>query len=173
MSRRVNRAMFLDIDGVLAPFGRPCPALDAEALDRLRALSRHALIVLTSSWPAEVAREYGVPFDDALYEHPHVSRWVSLDDDLQAKALEGLPVDDPVRHLLATPERFLLTDWAHLWPFEETRGSGLTAQVYDRAVAILRPELGAAIRECREALARLLRKRGAGGDAERADLLRY
>lgn len=167
MSRRTNRVVFLDVDGVLAPCGRPMPALDAETVDRCRSLAKHACLVLSSSWMPEDARAYGVPVDDALDdderrapeadrlrgiaryldEHPFVTQWVSIDDDRQVAVLRRMPETDRARRLLSTPERFLQTDWSFLWPFERVDGAGLTADVYDQAVTLLRPELARAITE--------------------------
>lgn len=157
---RERRAVFLDIDGVLAPWHRECSSvLDAASVDRVRLLARHAQIVLTSSWPEAVAREY-LPIDDALRsderrapeaarlrgiarwlaEHSDVDRWVSIDDDHQsewlasmAKRGERLPLD---------PARLILTDWrmrprldGERWT--EAEGAGLAHDVLVRALDLL------------------------------------
>ena len=68
--------IFLDIDGVLAPFGRRnSDVLCAETCRRLKSLVDElgASIVLVSSWPLEFATQYlgdfGIAIHDALPEH--------------------------------------------------------------------------------------------------------
>lgn len=110
----------IDIDGVLAPYGRPDPTvLDAECVARLAELGRHARLVLASSWPMEAVEEHlGALFDDELNyeerrtyagrpramerylaEHPEVTAWVSIDDDRIVEAAER----DAVRDLCWPP----------------------------------------------------------------------
>lgn len=67
--------IFLDIDGVLAPFSRSNPAvLCAETCKRLKRLVDElgARVVLVSSWSLDIATEYladfGVTISDALAE---------------------------------------------------------------------------------------------------------
>jgi len=108
---RPRRALFLDIDGVLnfnlydlnAP--KDPRILDRACVARVRAIveSSGCEVVLSSSWPEDVAREilssYGIDIDDALNEdrktyagrpvaikdwigaNPDVVSWAILDDD--------------------------------------------------------------------------------------------
>lgn len=69
------KLVFLDIDGVLAPHGRPNPDVwCAETGARLKRLidATGALVVLVSSWPEADARmmlaEHGIALHDALAE---------------------------------------------------------------------------------------------------------
>jgi hypothetical protein len=109
VTTRENRAVFLDVDGVLAPWHRRHHALDAAAeTARLRGIAR---------W---------------LGDHPEVTEWVSLDDDHQVAWLRTV-ADDARRsdddrtwahRLLLEQRRFLFCDWqVRSW----TRTSGASA----------------------------------------------
>jgi len=152
--RRCHRAVFADIDGVLAPWGRPTSVLDGECVARLQRLQQHALIVLTSSWPVEAAIEHGVPVDEALpyearacserdrllgisrwlAEHPEIDTWVSIDDDSQREILERCP------EIGLDPARVLRTTWRMVSPMapeQGAEGDGLTERVYETALRLL------------------------------------
>jgi hypothetical protein len=100
--------IFLDIDGVLnRSSGSPCSKnhdVATELLARLKSLVAYldAFVVLASTWRHEAggldqARELGIPFEDVLPDlrplsrgkevkawlakHPHVKRFVIIDDD--------------------------------------------------------------------------------------------
>lgn len=159
MNKRATRVVFLDINGVLSPFGIGYPALDAECLGYARRLAERALIVLTSSWPVDAARDYGIPVDDALRdderraperdrlrgiarylaEHPEVEHWVSIDDDYQLRELRAMARRGEVLPTLMVDEsRFIRTDWTFIDAFEDfdcqPEGAGLTRAVYRRAL---------------------------------------
>ena len=152
----MSAAVFLDIDGVLAPFGRRNPrVLDAACVERVHRLATVARVVLASSWPLRAAEEYiGLPLEtlDAdrrtfhgrplaiwrwLQQHPEVTAWVSIDDDRIVETLQRRPDDALERALLAWPERFLRTDWEWIDGFGPQGGAGLTQRVYERARSIL------------------------------------
>ena len=161
-----SRAVFLDVDGVLAPWGRAGRALDPSCVDRIRRLAEHARVVLTSTWSIEAAVASGVPVDDALdrdterraperarlrgihrylSEHPEINEWISIDDDLQVDVLKR--TRGPwAATLLAHEHRFLLTDWRCVYPVDDVpmsegsglpEGSGITEVLYLRALAVL------------------------------------
>lgn len=103
------KVIFLDIDGVLntpatSRSQRKSRVVDPVLLDRLNKLVRHtkAEVILTSTWRhqpggLETARQLGIPFWDVvpdlrprprneeivawLRSHPHVRRYIVIDDD--------------------------------------------------------------------------------------------
>jgi hypothetical protein len=153
--------LFLDIDGVLAPHGRVNPhVLCAGALGELRRIveATEARVVLVSSWPEDVAREYlcnaGVVLVDTLgparrtydgrpreirryIRRYRIMRWVWLDDDEHPQGNyiiggsgERYPYPLDVR-------RHVQPDWRHLSWRDETKGAGLTADVANHVITLL------------------------------------
>ena len=156
LDARLSRAVFLDINGVLNPFGSANGRiLDAASVARVHRLAPIARIVLASSWPVAAAEdalgmslealdpdrrtEHGRPraIWRWLQAHPEVTTWVSIDDDRIVDLLRRLPDDNPERGLLAWPERFIQTDWTWIDGFGPNGGTGLTQRVYERARSIL------------------------------------
>ena len=140
--------VFLDIDGVLRPFGSDV-GLDAGCLEGVRSLSGVADIVLSSSWPVYKAREAGIPISGALEDHerrgsefrrlegisrwlsdhPGVPNWVSVDDDPEASVAQRLGLS----LFLGDPRRLVRCDWVDVG--EGVRGSGLTMEKVARILS--------------------------------------
>lgn len=149
--------VFLDIDGVLAPFGRPDPRiLDPGAVAQMRRVigMTGARVVLASSWPEGVAREVlgdlGITIDDCLpdaqrgydgrprairhYLRKHkIARWMWIDDDSHPRAMQdGRPYPlDPARHVQPY--------WVDFGT--RVRGEGFTADLADAAIRVLTQRL--------------------------------
>lgn len=156
MSRN-TRVVFLDIDGPLAPFCRiNSHVLDAACVQRVHQLAKFSTIVLASSHSETTARDwFELPLDAVLDEerkfydgrpkaiyrylksHPEVTSWVSIDDDYIVRTVNRFPADNPVRELLACPERFLRANWIFDESENTVRGSGLTGAMLLEALKLL------------------------------------
>jgi hypothetical protein len=124
------KVIFLDIDGVLTCKATPNPrkfpyVVDKKLLARLKGLLRRtgAKVVLTSTWRLDpigrlAARHWGIPFIGTtpdlpdgsrsqevrawLKKHPHVTRFVVIDD--EDDELDDLPLFQPSSSKGLSPE---------------------------------------------------------------------